>query len=125
MSVQLQIEEMSGYLAARFAGEGVADEVLQQFALIAEHCKRTNNKRLLIDVTAAHNKNSVGGVSSLVRFNFAEKSQAFAGHTIKVAVVARSEHLDTQRFGELVARNRGVNLRGFTDLQTAEEWLSG
>jgi len=59
----------------------------------------------------------------LVRFNFAEKSQAFAGHTIKVAVVARPEHLDTQRFGELVARNRGVNLRGFTDYQAAEKWL--
>ena len=123
MSVQLQIEEMSGYLAARFVGEGVANDVLQQFAFIAEHCKRANFKRLLIDVTAAHNKNSIGAVSRLIRFNFADKSQVFACLTIKVAVVARPEHLDPQRFGELVAQNRGVNLRGFTDVQSAEEWL--
>jgi len=42
MSIQLQIEEMPGYLAARFTGVGVAEEVWSQFELIAGHCKSAN-----------------------------------------------------------------------------------
>jgi hypothetical protein len=43
MSIQLQMEQMPGYLAARFIGVGVRGEASQQFELIAEHCKLTNN----------------------------------------------------------------------------------
>ncbi len=47
----IQMEQMSGYLAARFIGVAAPGEGLQQFELIAEHCKLTNNDRLLIDGT--------------------------------------------------------------------------
>jgi len=53
MSIQLGMEEMPGYLAARFSGSGVAEEVWRQFELIAEHCKRAKNNKLLIDTTGA------------------------------------------------------------------------
>lgn len=48
MSFQLQMEQMPGYLAAGFTGAGTAEEVWRQFELIAEECKRTKNKKLLI-----------------------------------------------------------------------------
>src|SRR5262245_25210793 len=118
MRVQLQIEERSGYLAASFIGEGAPSEAHQQFAFIAEHCKCANYKRLLIDFTARQKKVTIAD-----RFNFGEKSQVFAIQNIKVAVLARPDQFEPQKFGELVARNRGVNLRGFTDVQAAEEWL--
>jgi len=118
MSVQLQIEEMSGYLAARFIGEGAPGKAHQQFAFIAEHCKRANYKRLLIDFTARQVKVNIAD-----RFSFGEKSQVFARDNIKVAILARPDQFEPSRFGELVARNRGVNLRGFTDVQAAEKWL--
>ena len=118
MSVQLQIEEMPGYLAARFVGEGNPDEVFQQFESIAEHCKRTNYKRLLIDFTAAQGK-----VSIVDRFIFGERARIFAIHSVRVAVLARPDQFEPSRFGELVARNRRVDLRGFMDVQAAEEWL--
>jgi uncharacterized FAD-dependent dehydrogenase len=51
MSFHLQMEQMSGYLAAKFFGVGVRGEASQQFELIAEHCKLTNNDKLLIDST--------------------------------------------------------------------------
>jgi len=41
MSLQLQMEQKSGYLAARFIGAGEPEDVWRQFESIAEHCKRT------------------------------------------------------------------------------------
>ena len=43
MSVQFQIEEMPGYLAARFTGAvGTTEKDERQFELIVEVCERTN-----------------------------------------------------------------------------------
>ena len=118
MSIQLQMEQRSGYLAARFAGVAVPGEVLQKIELIAEQCKRTNNDKLLIDFTAIRTQFSI-----MDKYNFGEKSRNFARHNIKVAAIVTREQSDPQKFGELVALNRGANLRGFTGVQAAEEWL--
>lgn len=40
-----------------------------------------------------------------------------------LAVIAAEQVLDPQRFAELVARNRGANVRGFTDPEAARRWL--
>jgi hypothetical protein len=124
MSFQLQFEEMSGYLVAKFIGSGgliglsVAEEIWRQFELIAEHCKRTKNDKILIDTTRADGK-----VSFVERFLLGERAQVFASYRLKVAVVDGLERIDPQKFGELVARNRGVNVRIFSDFQGAKEWL--
>ena len=118
MSWQLQMEQMPGYLAARYIGVGVPGEGSQRFEFIAEECKRTENKKLLIDITGYSVHASITD-----RFFAGERFQIFAHYGIKVAVVGTLEQADPQRFGELVARNRGVNLRTFTDFQAAEKWL--
>ncbi len=118
MSVQLQMEQMPGYLAARFIGAGVPGEASEQFESIAEHCKRAKSDKLLIDITGYDVKASV-----IDRFFFGERLLAFARHRIKVAFVCRPEHLDPGKFGLLVARNRGVCVDVFTDLRAAKEWL--
>jgi hypothetical protein len=46
MSFQIQMEQMPGYLAARFIGAGVPGEASLQFESIALHCKHTNNDKL-------------------------------------------------------------------------------
>jgi hypothetical protein len=118
MSLQLQMEQMPGYLAARFIGVGEPDEASARFESIAEHSKRTNNDKLLIDTTRYDVKASV-----VDRFFVGTSLQIFASHSIKVAVVCRPEQLDARRFGRLVADNRGVTIEVFTDFQAAEEWL--
>jgi hypothetical protein len=118
MSVQLQIEEMPGYLAARFTGTGTPEEAWRQFELIAEHCKRTNKNKLLLDYAEAH-----GEVSLADRYFLGEEAQIFARYGLKVASVATQEQIDPRRFGEMVAQNRGVNVRGFTNVKDAEKWL--
>jgi hypothetical protein len=118
MSFQLQMEQMPGYLAARFIGAGEPEDVWRQFELIAEHCKRTKNNKVLIDFTRAKAK-----VSTVDRYMAGESARTFAVHVIKVAMVDTPERIDPERFGRLVARNRGVTVETFTDFQAAEEWL--
>jgi hypothetical protein len=120
MSIQLQIEQMSGYLAARLIGSGTLEEALQQIELVAEHCKHTNNDKLLIDTT----RYEVDVKISLVdRFWVAERLVFFACYGIKVAYITKPERMDPRKFGVMVAQNRGVNVDAFTDFQAAEEWL--
>lgn len=118
MSFQLQMEQMPGYLAARFIGSGVAEEAWRQFVSIAERCKRTKNNKLLIDITKAEGKLSV-----IEKYLAAEESLIFALSGIKVVFIEKPERMDPRKFFLLAARNRGVNVEAFTDFQAAEEWL--
>jgi hypothetical protein len=119
MSVQLQIEEMPDYLAAKFTGACTAEEVWRRYELIAERCKRANKNKLLLDFTEAHVEASLAD-----KYILGEEAQIFARYkVIKSAAVARPEQVDPERFGEMVARNRMVNGRVFTKAQDAKEWL--
>ena len=118
VNFQIQVEQGSGYLAARFIGAAEPSEVLRHFESIAEHCRRTRNNKLLIDMTRLDVKLTV-----TTRFLAGEKLEIFALHRIKVAIVGKPEQLDPGRFAMLVARNRFVNVEAFTDFQSAEEWL--
>jgi hypothetical protein len=118
MSVELQIEETPNYLAAKFLGEGSPEEVWRQFELIAEHCKRANKNKLLIDHTEAY-----GEIFLADRYFLGESARIFAAYRLKVAAVDRLNLVDPQRFSEMVAQNRGVNARVFTNFEDAEEWL--
>jgi hypothetical protein len=118
MSFRLQMEQMPGYLAARFIGAGAPGEASLQFESIAERCELTKNDKLLIDTTGYDVK-----VSVTDRYFMGTSSQIFACRRIKVAFVSRPEQIDPRKFGALVARNRGVIVDVFTDFQAAEEWL--
>jgi hypothetical protein len=118
MSLQLQIEEMPDYIAAKFTGPGAAEEVWQQYELIAYRCKRANKNKLLLHFLEAH-----GEISLVDRYFLGSEAQIFERNDIQVAVAGRPEHLDEKRFGETVARNRGVNFRVFTNVEDAEKWM--
>lgn len=119
MSLQLQIKEMPDYLAAKFTGMRNTQEVRRQFKLIAERCKRAHKNKLLLNVAKVHGKISVAD-----RYFFGNETELFLHYKlIKIAVVGRPEQVDPQKFGEIVARNRWVNLRVFTSVADAEKWL--
>jgi hypothetical protein len=118
MSIQLQMEQMPGYLAASFIGSGAPPDVWRQFELIAENCKRTKNDKLLIDVLRVDGK-----ISLIERFMMGERTQLFLYYGIKVVFVEKPERIDPGKFAMLVAQNRGVNVDAFTDFQASKEWL--
>jgi len=112
------MEQMPDYLAARFSGSGAAEEVWRQFEFIAEHCKRANDDKLLIDISGAE-----GDASIIEKYLAAEESRIFVRYGIKVVFIETPERIDPRRFFLVAARNRGVNVEAFTDFQAAEEWL--
>lgn len=119
MSFQLQMEQMSGYLAVRFIGEAEPGEGARQFESIAEHCKLTNNDRLLIEATEF----KVIKPYIAEKFFVGERLGIFARYGIKVVFVCRPEQIEPLKFAVLVAQNRGAKVEAFTDSQAAEEWL--
>src|SRR5215831_14974117 len=118
MAFQLQIEQRLGYLSVRVIGAGDAEEAGNQFEIVLEHCKRTMNKKLLVDITGVE-----GGFSFLDKYYFMGRLWLGVSYVVKVATVDTQEKIDPRRFGELVAQNRGLNLRAFTDYEIAEKWL--
>lgn len=118
MSIQLQLQELPGYVVANFIGDGAPEEIWQNFDRIAERCDRAGNKKVLIDSTGIN-----GELSFIDKYFLGENAQIFARHGLKIATVLRSELIDSQKFGETVARNRGVNVRVFADVPSAKSWL--
>jgi hypothetical protein len=117
MNVRLHTEEMPGYLAVRFSG--ATKDAWRQFELIAERCKRANKNKLLLDFTKTY-----GDLSLAHRYHLGDKAEIFVFYKLmKVAIVGRLEQFDYKKFGEMVARNRWVNARIFTNAEEAEEWL--
>ncbi|HEY7181372.1 MAG TPA: hypothetical protein VIC84_08130 [Blastocatellia bacterium] len=119
MSFQLQMEQLPGYLVAKFIGMAAPGEGSRQYELIAEHCNLTNNAKLLIDAL----RFKVLNPYVADRFLVGERLGIFARYGIKVAFVCRPEQADSLKFAILVAQNRGVKVEVFTDFQAAEEWL--
>jgi hypothetical protein len=118
MSVQLRIDEMPGYLIVRFIGAGATEEVGRQFESLAEKCKNTKKNRLLLDFTEVP-----ADISLVDRYDLGRRTQVFAQYKCKVAALCKPERHDSQCFLETVARNRWVELRVFTNVEDALEWL--
>jgi hypothetical protein len=117
MSVQPQIEEMPDYLAVKLTGP--TKEAWHQYALIAAHCQHTKKNKLLLDFTKTY-----GNLSLTDRYYLGSKAEIFLLYSIvKVAAVARPDQFDSRRFGEMVAQNRWLDVRLFTNVDKAVDWL--
>jgi hypothetical protein len=85
---------------------------------------RADRKALLIDV-----RNVTGRVPGIFeRFEIGVRTAAhYRAHDprIRLAVLGDEPMIHPERFGELVARNRGADARVFTDETLALDWLLG
>jgi len=57
------------------------------------------------------------------RYSLANRWAQSAGASLRVALVARTEHIDPQKIGVLMAQNRGVAGDVFTNEAAAIAWL--
>jgi len=97
---------------------------------VADHCidklvhevqailEPMNPKKLLEDVRSLKIKRSITDIYSLVR-NYPPLLR------IKTAVVDIPEHSGFESFHETTARNAGILMKYFTDINKAREWLKG
>ena len=106
---------------ARFAPAGFAT-IVSLAALLQEvmsECLRLGCTRLLVDIRSLDHP----PLSTTDRYDFSQAIAEFWDRSILMAMVARPEQLDPDRFGQKVAANRGVFVGAGTDEAEAIEWL--
>ena len=105
------------WLVVRLTGPVVVEWMVDLVAQIATSMRAVPTAAVLVDTREAF-----GSFDDLGRYRFAMAAvnEAIGG---PIAYVGREPFLDPGRFGEVVARNRGVNVRVFTDEPAARAWL--
>jgi hypothetical protein len=115
----LTFDERPGYLYAYVAGEHDSYEISKQYwRAINDECTRIGAARVLIEENIVENATMADAfqlMSELPRMGFGRLQIAFVDRYI--------EQNDLNKFGELVAVNRGMNARIFSDVVEAEQWL--
>ena len=121
MSYELSVEQKEGYLHFHVTGDNEKETVKNYLAAIYEECVRRNISAILVE------ENLQGpGLRVLDIFRIAEEGGQTVGSAIRrVAYVdANQEHSHTNmKFATTVASNRGLNVRLFSTVKDAEEWL--
>lgn len=59
------------------------------------------------------------------RYSFTQQWASIAGGRVRLALVARPEHIDPEKFGVTVALNRALDANVFATEADAIEWLDG
>lgn len=119
MAYELTIHERPGYLHARATGDRTPQNVLHFLEQAYAACVKGSHSALLVEMDFTGPTLGSPKIFQLV----CERSDD-ARHLRRIAYV------DDQPgdpagpwFAETVARNRGVNVRLFSDLASAEAWL--
>jgi hypothetical protein len=95
----------------------------QAIALVGEAISlAATNKvsKLVVDTTGL---TGFGAPTTMDQYIMGQKWAELSAGLMKVALVARAEIIDPQRFGLIVARNRGVYGDVFTTREAAVAWL--
>lgn len=97
-------------------------QVAETISSVIARCRSEGIERLLVDITGLH---ELASPSMPQRYFAIELWAAAAAGRVKLALVARAETIDPQRFGVTVARNRGLQAGIFTSEVEAAAWLDG
>jgi hypothetical protein len=116
----MTLEENPGYVHATAIGERTAANALRFLEEAYQACVRLRKDALLIEVRFTGPSLSLGSIFAVI------KERAPDGAALRR--IAYVEPLLGDRgqasFAELVAVNRGVNAKLFSDVEAAREWLS-
>lgn len=114
---EIDVEHRDGYTAVRFFGSFSVDRYKRQADAASLACREAGTGKLLVDTTCYDLS-----PSTVERYELATHAvKASAG--LKVALLVSPAFLDPNKFGILVAQNRGLAVDAFTEPAKAVEWL--
>ena len=124
MSINTRLE--AGFLRVEVSGEFSLEEAKRTFLEMMEAAAKCDARKLLVDGCQV-----VGEPKTMERFyygefaarsvaNFADRGRPYIP---QFAYLLREPVLDPGRFGERVARNRGMYVKMFDQLEEALAWL--
>ena len=115
-SVDIQAEE--GFIRATYTGEFSVKTSKRTIDRILEACPGQGPCIVLLDC-----RKMTGKLPLLDRYQVAVYGDKMVGKVSRMALVRTQETAPPDRFTETVARNRGMNLKIFTNIDQAIEWL--
>ena len=117
---RLTFDNKPEYLHALVEGERDSYEISRQFwNEIAAECERLRPARLLVEEDL---KQQLPSIADTYQGAAERQDMGLAGIRIAFLDLQPDQHEQNQ-FGELVARNRGINMKVFRDRAEALEWL--
>jgi len=113
-------EDRGDHLYARVEGPTDSYEISQMYwAEIAVEVAKRGSKKLFVEERL---EEQIPSIADTYQAAAERHEMGLAG--IKIAFYdAFADQLDQNQFGELVARNRGVNVKVFDDADSALAWL--
>ena len=122
MSYDLTYKKEKGILKVKVSGMRSFKTVLSVITDIQQICLKQNTPRVLIDVRELKGHLKTMEAYELPAFVFPKIRENSIIE--KSAIVDLEESRDFFSFFENVSVNRGFNLRVFTDMEDATEWLA-
>jgi len=117
MKEDLRISKKPGFLLVQ-GSRTISPSSMQHFlSRITDAAHEADTSKVLVDA-----RRTKGSLSTTERFEYATRLIKHLG-VLKVAFVLHKSLQDPDLFGEKVAVNRGGNIRVFTNLKEAYEWL--
>ena len=120
MKAPEHFEVMENYSCYRMAGNGPLAEALGKAIEAITFARENGIRHLLIDTTKWL---GVANPDTLERYDVGSAFSKAAAWEVKVATVVRPEMIDPERFGILVATNRGLIGNVFDSEKDALAWL--
>jgi hypothetical protein len=114
----LEIQVKPDYILVTYTGEFNVAAAERAIDGSLQAGSTHNLSKILIDC-----RRMTGRLSIMDRYQVAVSGQRMAGKLTRVALVRQEEGSPLDRFTETVARNRGVNLKLFSEIDEAVAWL--
>jgi hypothetical protein len=125
MSISLKVDSDGDFLRCQGSGEFSIKEACSWFHDIIAAAIQHGATKVLVDCLQI-----VGNPTTVDRYEFAEcLAREVVGYINernefpRLAIVGKEPLLDPNRFGELVARNRGVKVKVVERMEDALKWL--
>ncbi len=111
---------VGSYACYRPAGQVMLSEAIDLISMGIAYARDNQVEKILVDSTQL---TGFGPLSTSARFWMAERFVSAAKSVVKVALLARTEMIDPERFGVTVAQNLGMQANVFDSEADALEWL--
>jgi hypothetical protein len=118
MSGYLEIAKAKGYLHITFSGPFTPAGAKESIDAMVSACAREGSSKVLFDC-----RPMTGDMTVSDRFETGAYGGLKIPGGVKIAMLGRGDQISPDNFFETVARNRGVNVTVFTEIDAALEWL--
>jgi hypothetical protein len=119
MAIAFSVSVDGDLLTVKAVGRDETLEQVQEYsAAVVEACRANACVRVLCDELDLEYR-----LGTMDTYESAAYVAQYAPHVARVAIVCGPDHFSDASFWETVAVNRGLSVRAFKDLRSAEEWL--